>query len=69
LSPLRSGIRRDAAIVRRGFIMFRPAEWTLNVEYATRDIILVVSKAKATGEELLNLNIGDPDDLRFQNSL
>ncbi len=40
--------------------MIQPAERSLNVEYAIRDIILIANKARAAGKELLYLNIGDP---------
>lgn len=40
--------------------MIKPADRTLNVEYAIRDILLVAEKAKAAGKDLLYLNIGDP---------
>jgi alanine-synthesizing transaminase len=40
--------------------MISPAERTLNVEYAIRDILKTAEEAKAAGKQLLYLNIGDP---------
>jgi alanine-synthesizing transaminase len=40
--------------------MIKPAQRSLNVEYAIRDIMLVAEKAKAAGKDMLYLNIGDP---------
>lgn len=40
--------------------MINPAERTLNVEYAIRDILKTAEEAKAAGRQLLYLNIGDP---------
>jgi len=40
--------------------MIKPAERTLGVKYAIRDILKYADEAKAAGKELLYLNIGDP---------
>jgi alanine-synthesizing transaminase len=40
--------------------MIKPAERSLNVEYAIRDILKIAEEAKAAGKQLLYLNIGDP---------
>ncbi len=40
--------------------MIKPADRTLNVKYAIRDILKYANEAKAAGKELLYLNIGDP---------
>ena len=40
--------------------MIKPAERTLEVKYAIRDILKYADEAKAAGKTLLYLNIGDP---------
>ncbi len=43
-----------------------PAQRTLEIRYAVRDILLVAQKAQKAGRELLYLNIGDPNKFDFQ---
>ena len=48
------------------FSKIKPAERTLNITYAVRDIILVANEAAKTGKEMLYLNIGDPNIYDFE---
>lgn len=38
-----------------------PAERTINIQYAIRDIIVMAEQARKAGKEMLYLNIGDPN--------
>jgi alanine-synthesizing transaminase len=43
-----------------------PAERTINVTYAIRDIIVLADKVKKTGKKMYYLNIGDPNVYDFE---
>ena len=43
----------------------KPASRVDGVKYAIRDIVLISNQVKATGKEILPLNIGDPDQFDF----
>ena len=45
--------------------MITPADRTLEVRYAVRDVLKYAEEAKADGKELLFLNIGDPNKFDF----
>ena len=40
---------------------FKPADRTINIQYAIRDIIIMAEQVRKTGKEMLYLNIGDPN--------
>lgn len=42
-----------------------PAERTINVTYAIRDIIVLADQVKQTGKKMYYLNIGDPNVYDF----
>jgi alanine-synthesizing transaminase len=46
--------------------MIKPADRTLEVKYAIRDILKYANEAKAAGKKLLYLNIGDPMVFDYQ---
>ncbi len=43
-----------------------PAKRVENVKYAIRDIVAIANKAKASGKEMIYLNIGDPNIFGFR---
>ena len=43
----------------------KPASRTRDIEYAVRDVTLLAAKVAATGQQMLYLNIGDPNKFDF----